>query len=136
MNANCSRCDQKIEDASFIFYEVDGQDRKHRFGTFCFHCTIELLDQLKGKVEWFYIGKSWKGYIHPEAKAELEKIGFIHPKRNTQYIEISQVGRKRGRVEGTDTLAILRLKYAGGLISKEEYERLLKKLREAGHEFS
>jgi len=136
MNANCSRCDQKIEDASFIFFEVDRQDRKHRFGTFCFHCTIELLDQLKGKVEWFQMEKSWKGYIHPEARSELEKIGFIHPKHDTQYIEISQVGRKRGRVEGTDTLAILRLKYAGGLISKEEYERLLKKLREAGHEFS
>jgi len=80
--------------------------------------------------------KSWKGYIRPEARSELEKIGFIHPKHDTQYIEIDQVGRKRGRVEGTDTLALLRLKYAGGLISKEEYERLLKKLREAGHEFS
>lgn len=131
MNSNCERCGGRIEGPHFIFCEVDQRDRRHRFGIFCNHCTIELLDQLEGKLEWFHIEKSWKGYIHPEARYELEKTGFIHPKHNPQYIEIKHVGRKRGKVGRTDSLAILRVKYAGGLISKEEYEKLLKELREA-----
>jgi len=136
MKSNCDRCDRKIEGARFIFYEVDQQDRKHRFGIFCINCTIDLLDELKGKLEWFHIGRSWKGYIHPEARSELEKTGFIHPKHNSQYIEIKHIGRKRGKIERSDALAILRVRYAGGMISKEEYEKLLKKLREVGHKFS
>lgn len=136
MNSNCDRCGRKIEGPRFIFYEVDQQDRKHRFGIFCNHCTIQFLDQLKGKLEWFHIEKSWKGYIHPEARSELEKTAFIHPKYNSQFIEIKQVGRKREKVDRSDALAILRVKYAGGLISKEEYEKLLKEVREVGHKFS
>ena len=128
MKSICDRCGQKIEGTHFIFYEVDPRDRKHRFGTFCIQCSIELLDQLKNKLEWFHIEKSWKGYIHPEARYELEKTGFIHPKHNSQYVEIKHVERKLGKVERTDTLAILRVKYAGGLISREEYEKRLREL--------
>ena len=131
MKSNCNRCGRKIEGTRFIFYEADQRDRKHEFGIFCDHCTIELLDKLKGKLEWFHIEKSWKGYIHPEARSELEKAGFIHPKHNSRYIEIKHVGRKHEEVGRTDALAILRVKYAGGLISEEEYEKLLKELREA-----
>lgn len=72
-----------------MFYEVDQLDRKHRFGMFCRQCTVELVDELKGKVEWFHIAESWKGYIRPKARPELERAGFIHPKYNSQFIEIN-----------------------------------------------
>ncbi len=130
MKSNCDRCGRKIGGPHFVFYEADQLDRKSKFGAFCHRCAIELLDELKGKLEWFHIEeRSWKGYIHPEARSELEKTGFIHPKHNSQYIEIKQVGGKRGKVEKSDALAILRVKYAGGLVSKDEYEKLLKELR-------
>ncbi|MDH5782396.1 MAG: hypothetical protein OEZ35_01835 [Candidatus Bathyarchaeota archaeon] len=129
MKTSCNRCGQNIEQTRFTFYEVDRQDRKHRLGTFCMHCTTELLDELKGKVEWFHIEEdTWKGYIHPEARRELEKAGFVHPKHDTKYIEVKLVETKRRKIERTDALAILRVKYAGNLISKEEYEKLLKEL--------
>ncbi|UCE15786.1 MAG: hypothetical protein JSV12_07965 [Candidatus Bathyarchaeota archaeon] len=130
MKSNCVRCGQKIEETRFIFYEVDQRDKKYEFGIFCVHCTTELLDELKGKVEWFHIERTWKGYIHPEARLELEKTGFIHSKRNPQYVEINPVGRKREEVRTREALDILRVKYAGGLISKQEYRKLLKKLSE------
>lgn len=94
---------------------------------------MELLEDLKGKLEWFFVEGNWRGYIHPEARHDLEKVGFVHPKHNTQCIEISQVRRKHKEVERKEALAILRVGYAGGLISKEEYEKLLKELREADH---
>ena len=130
MTSNCDRCGRKIEETRFIFYEVDQRNRKHKFGIFCIHCTTELLDELKGKVEWFHVERVWKGYIHPEARLGLEKTGFIHSKRNPQYIEISPVGRKRREVGRREALDILRVKYAGGLISKQEYQKLLQKLSE------
>lgn len=120
----------RIEGTRFIFYEVNQRNRKYRFGTFCVHCSIELVDELKGKVEWFQMEKSWKGYVHPAARSELEKTGLIHPKRNSQFIEIEQV-RKCGEIGRRDALALLRIKYTGGLISEEEYEKLSGELGEA-----
>ena len=61
--------------------------------------------------------------IHPEARKELERSGFIHTKHNTQLIEIA--GRRRASTGERDVLAILRLEYIGGLISREEYEKRL-----------
>ncbi len=136
MKSSCDRCGQKTEDASYIFNETDQQDRKHRFGIFCRECTIELLDELKGKLEWFYIADSWRGYIHAEAKSELEKAGFLHPKHNSQYMEINRVGRDREQARRREALEILRIGYAAGLISNEEYGRRLKELREVGQRFS
>ena len=136
MKSSCDRCGQKIEETHFTFYEVDQRDRKHSFGTFCVRCTTELVDELKGKVEWFHVEKSWKAYIHPEARPELEKTGFIHSKRNPQCIEIDPAGRKRRGVGRREALDILRVKYAGGLISRQEYEKLLKELRGVGRQFS
>jgi hypothetical protein len=133
VESNCDRCGQKTQEAHFMFHEVDKRDAKHRFGIFCIQCTIELLEDLKGKLEWFYIEGNWRGYIHPKDRYELEKAGFVHSKHNSQYIEISQVGRKHKEVERKEALAILRVGYAGGLISKGEYEKLLKELKEAGH---
>ena len=105
------------------------QDRKDTFGTFCIQCTTELLEELKGKVEWFRIEEdTWKGYIHPEARYELEKAGFVNPKHDTKYIEVKLVETKRRKIARTDALAILRVKDAGNLISKEEYEKLSREL--------
>ncbi len=133
VGSKCDRCGQKTQETHFMFHEVDKQDEKHRFGIFCIQCTMELLEDLKGKLEWFFVEGNWRGYIHPEARHDLEKVGFVHPKHNTQCIEISQVRRKHKEVERKEALAILRVGYAGGLISKEEYEKLLKELREADH---
>ncbi|MGD8505731.1 MAG: hypothetical protein PVF15_03600 [Candidatus Bathyarchaeota archaeon] len=123
----CNRCGRKTEKTQFTFSEVDREEKKYRFGTLCSDCTIEVLDKLKGKVEWFHVEKAWKGYINPVARRELENIGFIHPKRNSQYVEITPIERRR-KVERSDALAILRVKYTGGLISKEEYEKRLEEL--------
>jgi len=86
----CNRCGRE-EGSRYVFYEVDRQDRRDKFGIFCMQCSVELVDELKGKLEWFRIAGSWRGYIHPKARAELEKEGFIHLKRNSQYIEIKRV---------------------------------------------
>ena len=90
MKRNCDRCGKKTEGSRFIFYEVDQQDRKHRFGSFCRQCTTELIDELKGKVEWLRVAETWRGYIQPKARLELEISGFIHAKHNPQYIEINK----------------------------------------------
>ena len=126
----CERCGRKTGGPHFVFSEVDQRDRRHTFGLFCYDCTIELSDQLKGKLEWFHIEESWKGDVRPEARPELERAGFIHPKHGSRIIEIEKVERKRGKDDTSDALAILKVKYAGGLISKEEYDALLKTLRD------
>jgi len=125
----CERCGRKTEGPHFIFSQVDQRDKRYTFGFFCYDCTIELSDQLKGKLEWFHMEESWKGYIRPEARPELERAGFIHSKHDSRIIEIAQVGRKQDKDDRSDARAILRVKYAGGLISKEEYKKLLKLLR-------
>ncbi len=107
MKNNCDGCGREIEGTRFIFYEVDQQDRQHTLGIFCNHCTIELLDQLKGKLEWFHTESGWKGYIRPEARSKLERIGLTHPKYNTQSIEINQVNRKSRKIGRTEVLEIL-----------------------------
>lgn len=107
MNNNCDRCGQEIEGTRLIFYEVDRQDRKHRSGIFCVQCSVELLDKLKGKLEWFHIESGWKGYIRPEARSKLERAGLIHSRHNTQSMEISQIGRKSRKIGRTEVLEIL-----------------------------
>ena len=107
MKNNCDRCSRQSDGTSFIFYEVDQRDRKHSFGTFCNRCTIELLDQLKGKLDWFHTESGWKGYIRPEARSKLERAGFIHPNNKAQSIEISQIGRKGTKIGRTEVLEIL-----------------------------
>ena len=107
VNNDCDRCGREIEGTRLIFFEVDRQDRKHRFGIFCIQCSIELLDKLKGKLEWFHTESGWKGYVRLEARSKLERDGLIHPKHNTQSIEITQVGRKRGKIGRTEVLEIL-----------------------------
>lgn len=129
VESSCDRCGQKKDGARFIFYEAEREDKKHRFGFFCAECTRELLDELKGKLEWFCVESGWRGYINPEARPELEKGGLIDPKRHSQYIEIRHVMRKRRKVSRRDTLGILRVEWAAGLISADEYKRRLKKLR-------
>ena len=127
MKSICNRCGRKTAEPQFTFSEVDREEKKYRFANFCIDCSIELLDKMKGKVEWFHIEKTWKGYINPVARRELENAGFIHPERNSQYVEITPIERRR-RAARLDPLAILRVKYAGGLISIEEYKKLLKEL--------
>jgi len=107
MKNNCDRCSLEIGGPRFIFYEVAQQDRKRRFGIFCNRCTIELLDQFKGKLEWFHSEGGWKGYIRPEARSKLEQMGLIHPEYNTQSIEINHVGRKNRKIGRTEVLEIL-----------------------------
>jgi len=107
MKNNCDGCSRKIEETRFILYEVDQQDSKLTFGIFCSHCTIKLLDQLKGKLEWFHTQSGWKGYIRPEARSKLEQVGLIHPKHNTQSIEINLVDQKRRKIGRTEVLEIL-----------------------------
>jgi hypothetical protein len=75
-----------------VFYEVDQHDRKHRFGTFCRQCTTDLVDELKGKVEWLRIAPGWRGYVTMKARPGLEKSGYIHAKHQAQYIEIEKLG--------------------------------------------
>jgi len=107
MKNNCDRCGQEIEGKSLIFYEVKHQDIKRQSGIFCTQCSIELLDKLKGKLEWFHIEDGWRGYIRPESRSELERAGIIHPKHNTHSIEINQVGQKREKIGRTEVLEIL-----------------------------
>jgi len=104
---NCDRCSLEIEGPRFIFYEVDQRDKKYTFGIFCNRCTIELLDQLKGKLEWFHTESGWKGYIRPEARSRLEQAGIIHPNHNAQSIEINQIGQKSRKIGRTEVLEIL-----------------------------
>jgi hypothetical protein len=107
MKDNCDRCSREIEGRRFVFYEVDRQDTKHRIGIFCLQCSIEVLDELKGKLEWFHIETGWKGYIRPEARSKLEQTGLIHSKYNTQSIEINQIGRENTKIGRTEVLEIL-----------------------------
>lgn len=103
----CDWCNHETGSKSFIFYEVAHQDRKHRFGIFCLQCTIELLDLLKGKLEWFHTENGWRGYIRPEARSKLERANLIHSNHNTQSIEIDLDGRKSKKVGRTEILEIL-----------------------------
>lgn len=118
----CERCRKEVGDL-YTFYEINKQDERRKFGSFCSECAKELVDELKGKLEWVRFEEVWRGYIHPEARVELEKSGFIQARHGTQFIEI--VGRKRNPAGEREVLEILRLEYAGGLISKEEYEKQL-----------
>jgi hypothetical protein len=104
---SCDSCSREIEGTHFIICKVDQRDRKQRLGSFCIRCLIELLDRLKGKLEWFHTESGWKGYIRPEARFKLEQEGFIHPEHNTQSIEINQIGQKSGKVGRTEVLEIL-----------------------------
>lgn len=88
---SCNRCGRENPQPLFIFYEVDQKGGKHEFGTFCRQCTLELIDELKGKVEWLRVVETWRGYIQPKARMELEIAGFIHAKRKPQFIEVSKV---------------------------------------------
>ena len=118
----CNRCNRATENP-YTFYEVDKQDQRHRFGTFCRECTFELVDEIKGKVEWFRIENLWRGFILPKARRDLQQSGFIHAKHDTHSIEI--VGNKDKKVEER---AVLRMEYACGLISRREYEKRLQTL--------
>ncbi|UCE29096.1 MAG: hypothetical protein JSV85_07555 [Candidatus Bathyarchaeota archaeon] len=118
----CERCRKEVRDL-YIFCEVSKKDEKREFGSFCSECAKELVDELRGKLEWLRFDGGWRGYVHPDARKELERSGFIHAKHDTQLIEIA--GRRRGPVGERDVLAILRLEYVGGLISREEYEKRL-----------
>lgn len=133
MKSNCDRCGGKTEQVGFTFQEVNEHNGKHKFGVFCVKCTTELLDELRGKLEWFRIERSWKGYIHPEARPELEQSGFIHSKHKSQYIEVKQVERSRGKIGRTDAAAILRVEYAGGLISKEKFKKALREIEKGDY---
>jgi hypothetical protein len=118
----CERCHKEDRDL-YTFYEINKQDERRKFGSFCSECTKELVDELKGKLEWLRFEGGWRGYIHPKARIELEKSGFIQARHNTQFIEI--VGRKRNLAGESEVLEILRLEYAWGLVSREEYEKKL-----------
>lgn len=119
----CDRCGKK-EKATFIFYEVDSQDRKHRFGFFCRQCTTERIDKLRGKLEWFPMEEGWRGYILTKARSQLENGGFIHSEYDPQFIEIKKVGGNQEPMR-KENLAVLRMEYAAGLISQQEYRRRL-----------
>ena len=118
----CERCRKEVRDF-YTFYEINKRDERRKFGGFCSECTKELVDELKGKLEWVRFEGFWRGYIHPEARLELERSGFIQAGHGTQFIEI--VGRKRKRAGESEVLEILRLEYASGLVSREEYEKRL-----------
>jgi len=122
----CERCRKEVR-GLYTFYEINRQDERRKFGSFCGECTKELVDELRGKVEWVRFEGGWRGYIHPEAKMELEKFGFIQARHNTQFIEI--VRRKRNSAGGREVLEILRLECVSGLISREEYEKRLIEVR-------
>jgi len=122
----CERCRKEVRD-HYNFYEINKRDKRRKFGSFCSECTKELVDELKGKLEWVRFEESWRGYIHPEARVELEKSGFIQAKHGTQLIEIA--GRKKNSAGEEGVLEILRLEYACGLISREEYEKKLVEVR-------
>ena len=89
---SCDRCGRQTQGARFVFYEVDQQDRKHRFGTFCRQCTTDLVNELKGKVEWLRIAQGWRGYIMIKSRLDLEKSGYIHARHHAQYVEIEKIG--------------------------------------------
>jgi len=118
----CERCRKEVR-ALYTFYEINKQDERRKFGSFCSECAKELVDELKGKLEWVRFEGVWRGYIYPKARVELEKSGFIQARHNTQFIEINW--KKRKPAGEREVLEILRLEYAGGLISKEEYEKKL-----------
>ena len=120
----CDRCNRATE-IPYIFYEVDRQDQRHKFGTFCCECTFELVDDLKGKVEWFQIENLWRGFILPRARRNLEQSGVIHAKHDIRLIEI--VGNKDKKVGERE---VSRMEYACGLISRKEYEKRLKTVGE------
>ena len=116
----CERCCNEVSN-SYSFYEVSKLDERRRFGSFCRTCTRELVDELRGRLEWVRFDQEWRGYVHPKARAELEVLGFIQAEHETQYIEIkgfqsTSVGRK-------DIQEALILEYASGLISRDEYEQ-------------
>ena len=120
----CNRCNRATANP-YTFYEVDNRDQRHNFGTFCRECTFELVNEMKGKVEWFRIGNLWRGFILPKARRDLQQSGFIHAKHDTRLIEI--VGNKDKKVEER---AVWRMEYACGLISRREYEKRLQTLSE------
>lgn|GEM_PF-4752560 len=122
----CERCRKEARDL-YTFYEINKQDKRRKFGSFCSECTKELVDELKGKLEWFRFEGGWRGYIHSEARIGLEKSGFIQAKHNTQLIEINW--KKRKPAGEREVLEILRLEYGSGLISREEYEKQLIEVR-------
>ena len=116
----CERCRNEVRDL-YTFDEINKLDERRRFGSFCNECTRELVDELRGKLEWIRFEQGWRGYIHPQARMELEASGFIQAGHKTQLIEI--VGMKRAPAGERAVLEILRLEYASGLISREEYEK-------------
>lgn len=119
----CDRCGETSR-TYFIFYEIDSKENYHKFGAFCRQCTIELIDELKGKLEWFRISEGWRGYIQRKTRSELEKRGFIHKKYGTQYVEIKKHEGDSGLMK-ENKLDVLRIAYAAGLISRQEYWKRL-----------
>ena len=126
MQGKCDRCGHQQLTIAYTFYELKPHNRKQCFGVFCSQCTTELVDELRGKLEWFQTDRGWKGYINPKARSELKKTGFLHTEDESQSIEIVQIGQKGRESKRRDRLEVLRVRYAGGLISKEEYLKLMK----------
>jgi len=119
----CDRCGENSR-TYFIFCEVDSKENYHTFGTFCRKCTIELIDELRGKLEWFRLSEGWRGYILRKSRSELEKRGFIHKKYDPLYVEIKKHGGESGLMK-ENKLDVLRIAYAAGLISRREYWKRL-----------
>ena len=118
------RYSQETDETNFRFFEVDTQNRPQEFGTFCLQCGIEIVDELRPKLEWLQTKTGWKGYINPNARSELNTTGFFQGDHNVQCIEIVQIGHERGRNQKRILMEILRAEYATGLISKETYKFL------------
>ncbi|UCG44903.1 MAG: hypothetical protein JSV58_05820 [Candidatus Bathyarchaeota archaeon] len=116
----CGRCRNRVSD-SYSFYEVNKLDERRKFGSFCSICTRELVDELRGKLEWIRFDQEWRGYVHPQARAELEALGFIQAEHETQFIEIE--GFQSTSVEEKAIQEALILEYTSGLISQEEYHQ-------------
>jgi hypothetical protein len=106
---------------SYSFFEVNKLDERWKFGSFCRVCTKELVDELRGRLEWVRFNQGWRGYVHPQSRAELEALGFIQAEHETQFIEIK--GFQGTSAEGKEIQEALILEYASGLISREEYEQ-------------
>ena len=82
----CFRC-RKETKQTFMFFDVDKKSKKRKFGNFCQQCTYDLINDLKGKVEWFYMQNKWKGFLYPEEKESIKQFGF-NIRNKTQTIEI------------------------------------------------
>jgi hypothetical protein len=124
LQRKCDRCSQETDEKYFQFFEVDTQNRSREFGVFCLQCSLELVEEMSGKLEWFQTKTGWKGYINPDARSELEMTGFLQGDHSAQCIVIVQIGPEQGRNQMRNLMEILRVEYATGLISKETYHSL------------